>query len=114
MEVICLDLEGELITEIWFEFAKWVFRSHSATDSGNIGQIAQILLLILQYKALPKEARKHGLRPLIRDVVRTVARLTCSSRKWKLLFAKTIFRLDWVWVAAQRLALATSPPLFSV
>ena len=75
---------------------------------------AQILLLTLQYKALPEEARKHGLRPLIRDVVRTVGRLTCSSRKWMLLFAKSIFRLDWVWVASQRLTLATSPPLFSV
>lgn len=77
------------------------------------GQIAQVLLLALQYKALPTEARKHGLRPLIRDVVRTVGRLTSSSRKWKLLFAKTIFRLDWVLTATLRLTSSTSPPLFS-
>ena len=43
------------------------------------GQIAQILLRALQYKALPEKERKHGIRPLIRKLVRSVGRLTYSG-----------------------------------
>lgn len=67
------------------------------------GQIAQILLRALQYRALPKAERKHGIRPLIRKVVRSVGRLTCSGRKWTLSFVKTRVALDWLWEASKRL-----------
>ncbi len=77
----------------------------------SFSQIDQILLRALQYKALPKEARKDGIRPLIRYVVNAVGRLTCSGRKWKLVFAKIIPGLDWVWFATKRLTLSRSPPL---
>lgn len=67
------------------------------------GQIAQILLRALQYKALPKAERKHGIRPLIRKIVRSVGRLTYSGRKWTLNFVKTTVALDWLWEVSQRL-----------
>ena len=67
------------------------------------GQIAQILLRALQYKALPKTERKHGIRPLIRKIVRSVGRLTCSGRKWTLHFVKTTVALEWLWQASKRL-----------
>jgi len=35
------------------------------------GQIAQILLVGLQFKLLPEEARGHSIRTIIRDLVRT-------------------------------------------
>ena len=67
------------------------------------GQIAQILLRALQYRAIPKTERKHGIRPLIRKLVRSVGRLTCSGRKWTLHFVKTTVALDWLWEASERL-----------
>ena len=67
------------------------------------GQIAQILLRALQYRALPKVERKHGIRPLIRKLVRSVGRLTCSGKKWTLKFVKTTVALDWLWEASERL-----------
>jgi len=67
------------------------------------GQIAQILLRALQYRGLPKKERKHGIRPLIRKLVRSVGQLTCSGRKWTLKFVKTTTALDWLWEASNRL-----------
>ena len=67
------------------------------------GQIAQLLLRAVQYRVLPKAARRHGLRPLIRHLVRTVARLVRSGRRWRLDFARTNFRLDWLYHAAVQL-----------
>ena len=67
------------------------------------GQIAQLLLRAVQYQLLPQEARRHGLRPLIRYLMRTVARLVRSGRRWRLDFAKNAFRLDWLLFAACRL-----------
>jgi len=64
------------------------------------GQIAQILLIALQMKLLPKEARSHGIRTIIRDLVRVVGKLVCHARKWKLLFAKSALRLHWLSYAA--------------
>ena len=43
------------------------------------------------YRLLPKAARHHGLRPLTRHLVRTVARLVRSGRRWRLDFAWTNF-----------------------
>ena len=67
------------------------------------GQIARILLRALQYRALPKKERKHGIRPLIRKLVRSVGLLTCSGKKWTLKFVKTTAALDWLWEASNRL-----------
>ena len=67
------------------------------------GQLAQLLLVAMQYGLLPKAARKHGLRPLVRHAVRTVARLVRTGRRWVLRFAKNNFRLDWLYWCAVRL-----------
>ena len=67
------------------------------------GQIAQMLLLAVQYNLLPEKARKHGLRALIRCVMRTVARLVKASGRWRLDFSKSNFRLDWLYGIAIQL-----------
>ncbi len=64
------------------------------------GQLAQLLLRAVQYQLLPARARRHGLRPLIRYLVRVVGRLVRSGRRWRLDFARTRFRLDWLYNAA--------------
>jgi len=74
-----------------------------------LGQIAQMLLRAVQFTKLPKGARRHGIRPIIRHVMCTVARLVHSARQWRLDFAKTSFRLDWLYAAATRLP-ARGPP----
>ena len=58
------------------------------------GRLAQLLLRAVQYRLLPVAARRHGLLPLIRHLVRTVARLVRAGRRWRLDFANTNFRLD--------------------
>ena len=60
------------------------------------GQIAQVLLRAIQFRWLPKPARRHGLRPLIRYLIRTAARLVHTGRRWRLDFAKGALRLDWL------------------
>lgn len=77
------------------------FRANQAFHA--CGQLAQLLLRAVQYRLLPKAARRHGLRPLIRHLVRTVARLVRSGRRWRLDFARTNFRLDWLYHAAVQL-----------
>jgi len=67
------------------------------------GQLAQILLVATQYQLLPTSARSHGLRTLIRDLVRTAARLVRHGRKRVIKFAKTALRFDWLVHAANRL-----------
>jgi hypothetical protein len=67
------------------------------------GQIAQLLLRAVQYQLLPTAARRHGLRPLIRYLMRTVARLVRTGRRWRLDFAKSNFHLDWLFYAACQL-----------
>lgn len=64
------------------------------------GQIAQVLLVALQMKLLPKEARSHGIRTIIRDLIRVAGKLVYHARKWKLLFAKSALRLYWLSHAA--------------
>ena len=76
----------------------------------TLGQIAQILLVAVQYLLLPVSARVPSLRTLIRDLVRTAAKLVRHARRLTLLFAKSALRLDWIAHAADRLeALARSP-----
>jgi len=60
-------------------------------------------LRAVQYRLLPVKARGHGLRTLIRYLIRTVARLVSSGRRWRLDFAKTNYRLDWLLYAAWQL-----------
>ncbi len=67
------------------------------------GQLAQLLLRMLQYRLLPVQARHHGIRPIIRHLIRAAARLVRSARRWRLDFPKTAFRLDWLYHAACQL-----------
>ena len=60
------------------------------------GQLAQLLLMMLQYKVLPVKARMHGLGPLIRDFVRSVGLLRKQGRQWTMLFGRSNHRLDWL------------------
>lgn len=64
------------------------------------GQIAQILLVALQMKLLPAEARRHGIRTIIRDLVRVAGKLIYHARRWKLLFSKSALKLHWLSHAA--------------
>jgi len=70
------------------------------------GQIAQTLRIALQVKLLPKEARSHGIRTIIRDLVRGAGKLVYHARRWKLLFAKSALRLHWLAYAADCLTSA--------
>lgn len=67
------------------------------------GQLAQLLLRAVQYRWLPAPARRHGLRPLIRYLIRSVGRLVRTGRRWRLDLAKDNFRLDWLLHAACQL-----------
>ena len=77
------------------------FRANQAFHARR--QIAQLLLRAVQYQLLPAAARRHGLRPLIRHLIRTVARLVHTGRRWCLDFAESNFRLDWLLYAAWQL-----------
>jgi hypothetical protein len=66
----------------------------------SAGQIAHILLVALQMQLLPKEARAHGIRTIIRDLVRVAGKLVRHARKWKLLFSKSALKLHWISHAA--------------
>ena len=68
-----------------------------------LGWIAQALLRAVQFTALPKRARRHGLRPVIRHVMRTAAYMVRSARRLCARFAKTNFHLDWLHEAMQSL-----------
>lgn len=68
-----------------------------------LGQLAQNLLIAIQYGLLPKEARRHGIRTVIRELVRVAGRLVRHGRKWVMRFAKTSLRLEWIACAADRL-----------
>ena len=68
-----------------------------------LGQLAQNLLIAIQYGLLPEEARRHGIRTVIRELVRVAGRLVRHGRKWVMKFAKTSLRLGWISHAADRL-----------
>lgn len=74
-----------------------------------LGQIAQVLLRAVQYTVLPKRARRHGISAVIRYVMRTAALMVRSGRKLGLRFAKSNFRLDWLYSAMVSLE-ARAPP----
>ena len=71
--------------------------------------IAQVVLRAVQFTALPKGARRHRLRPVIRHVMRTAAYLVRTARRLCVRFAKTNFHLDWLYEAMVRLE-ARAPP----
>ena len=62
-----------------------------------------MLLHTVQFGLLPKPARRHGLCILIRHFIRTVARLVRAAGRWRLDFAKSNPRLDWLHAAAVQL-----------
>jgi hypothetical protein len=86
----------------------WRYQANRAFYTA--GQIAQLLLCAVQYNLLPQEARRHGIRTIIRDLVRTAGRLVRHSRRSILRFAKSSLRLDWIAHAADRLELLAKPP----
>ena len=63
-----------------------------------------MLLTHLQYALLPDDARQVGLRPLIRDLMRSVAKLTHSGRCPCLKFSKGRLRFHWLVAAMNRTA----------
>ena len=75
-----------------------------------LGHIAQALLWAVQVTALPKGARRHGIRQVIRHVMRTAAHMVRTARRTCLRFAKTSFRLDWLHEAMTVLEEARAPP----
>jgi hypothetical protein len=74
------------------------------------GQIAQLLLCAVQFKLLPHKARKHGIRTVIRELVRAAAKPVKHARRLILRFAKTSLRLDWIAHAADKLETLTLSP----
>lgn len=68
-----------------------------------IAQLTQMLLVAVQHKLLPKSARKHGIRKLVRELMRTAGRLTSSGGKLCLNFAACSFRIEWIRHALERL-----------
>ena len=68
-----------------------------------LGWIAQVMLRAVQFTVLPKRARKHGLRPVIRHVMRTAAYMVRSARRLYVRFAKTNPHLDWLYEAMESL-----------
>ena len=76
-----------------------------------LGWIAQVLLRAVQFTALPKRARKHGLRPVIRHAMPTAGYMVRSSRRLCVRFAKTNFRLDWLYEAMIRIEARVPPAL---
>lgn len=79
-----------------------------------LGWIAQVLLRAVQFTLLPKRARKHGLRPVIRHVMRTAAYLVRSARRLRVRFAKTNFHLDWLYEAMESLEPRAPPTALAV
>ena len=67
------------------------------------GLLAHILLTYLQYGLLPEDARKVGLRPLMRDLMRSLAKVTRSGRQLYLKFSKDHYRFDWLVAAMNQL-----------
>ena len=86
-------------------------RSHRANQAFcALGHIAQALLRAVRFTALPKGARRHGIRQAIRHVMRTAAHMVRTARRTCLRFAKTNFRLDWLHGAMTVLEEARAPP----
>ena len=86
-------------------------RGHRANQAFHaLGQIAQALLRAVRFTALPKKARGHGIRQVIRHVMRTAAHMVRAARRTCLRFAKTNFRLDWLYQAMVRLEARGPPP----
>ena len=77
------------------------YQAHQAFH--RCGQIAQLLLRLLQYQLRPGAARRHGPRPLLRHCVRTVGRMVRSGRRQQLRPGRGNLRPDWLRHAAGQL-----------
>ena len=64
--------------------------------------IAQLLVRAIQYRMLPKEARCRSLGYVIRHLMRTVAVLVKTGRRWFLNFARSNWELTWIFYASDR------------
>lgn len=75
-------------------------RFHPNQAYYTLGQLAQLLLIGVQYLLLPDAARRHRVGTIIRRLIRLAAKLVRSGRVATLKFAKTALRLDWIAHAA--------------
>ena len=75
-----------------------------------LGQIAQVPLRAVRFTALPRRARRHGSAPVIRHVMRTAAYMVRTGRRLGLKFARTNFRLQWLYAAMRHLEARAPPP----
>ncbi|MCY3859998.1 MAG: hypothetical protein OXG25_13930 [Gammaproteobacteria bacterium] len=66
------------------------------------GLIAQMLLTYLQYIMLPNDVQNVEPRPVIRDLMRSVAKLTCSDGRYCLLFSSDHRHREWLTAAMHR------------
>ena len=57
------------------------------------GQIAQLLLRAAQFQLLPTSARQHGIRPIIRYLIHSSARLVRSARRLTLYFCQDCLQI---------------------
>ena len=62
--------------------------------------IAQLLLITLRRRSPPDNVQHHGLRPIIRDFIRSVVKLTSSGGYFHLKFCKLKASLEWLMYAA--------------
>jgi hypothetical protein len=68
------------------------------------GLIAQMLLVALKLRLLPKAAANVTIRTVIRDLVRIPGNIVSHARQLKPVFPKTCPRLDWIAHAADVIA----------
>ena len=64
--------------------------------------IAQLLIRAIQHRMLPEEARCRSLGYVIRHLMRTVAVLVKTGRRWFLKFARSNWELEWIFEASNR------------
>ena len=62
------------------------------------GQIAHNLLVALKFELLPEQARSHSIRTIMRDLVRTGAKLVKKARKFILKFSKCLPDRSILWI----------------
>ena len=72
----------------WTEHPYVVVRRHLEDGQGQLLPVHTVIL-VSRDDLLPKSARKHRLRPLIRHFIRTVARLVKAAGRRCLDFAKS-------------------------
>ncbi|OAG28131.1 hypothetical protein TH606_03040 [Thermodesulfatator autotrophicus] len=66
----------------------------------TLGQIVHLLLVGMQYRLLPEEARKSRAGRIIKHFLRVAAKVVRHARRLKVLFTKQIEHLEWIHFAA--------------